>query len=85
MEASKLDHERHVRACPQLKEASKQTDVTSKKHAKDLVLKLWMRANTTSKGLVRACPQNRDTRKQRDVTSKRNAKALVLNLRKRAN
>ena len=31
-------------ACPQIIEASKQTDVTSKRRATALVLKLWKRA-----------------------------------------
>ena len=66
-------------------EASKQMDVTSKLHAKALVLKLRKRANMTAKGHVRACPQIKELRKQTDVTSKRQAKAPVLKFRLRAN
>ena len=72
----------HVRACPQIKEASKQTDVTSKRHAKALVLKLRKRANMTTKRHVRACPQIKEASKQTDETSKRHAMALVRKLRK---
>ena len=40
-------------AGPQIKEPSKQTDVTSKRHSKALVLKLTKRANMTPMGHVR--------------------------------
>ena len=70
---------------PQIMEASKQIDETSKWHAKALILKLRTRPNMTPKGHVRACPQITDASKQTDVTSKRQAKALVLKLRKQAN
>ena len=43
----------HVRACPQIKEASKQTDVTSKRHTKAIVHKLMKLADMTLKGHVR--------------------------------
>ena len=68
----------HVRACPLIKEASKQTDMTSKRHEMALVLKLRKRANMTTNGLVRACPQIKEASKQTDMTSKRHAKSLVL-------
>ena len=65
-------------------EASELTDVTSKRHVKVLVLKLWERALRTTNGHVRACPQIKEASKETDVTSKRHAKVLVLKLRKRA-
>ena len=46
-----------VRACPQIKEASKQTDVTSDRQAKALVPKLIRRAYMTTTGDVEAYPQ----------------------------
>ena len=64
-------------------EASKQIDVTSKRLAKALVLKLWKRAHMTTNGFVRACPQIKEASKQIDVTSKRLAMGLILKLRKR--
>ena len=39
--------------CHQIKDASKQTDVTSKRHAKSLILKVWKRANMTPKDQAR--------------------------------
>ena len=39
-------------ARPQIKEASKQTNVATKRHVKVLVLKLRKQANMTSKGHV---------------------------------
>ena len=54
---SDMTSEGHVRACPQIKDASKQTEVTSKRQAMALVLKLKKWANLTPKGHVRACPQ----------------------------
>ena len=58
-----------VRACPAIKEASKQTNVTSKRHAKALVLKLQKRVDMTTKGHVRACPQVMEASKQMEVSS----------------
>ena len=75
----------HVRACPQIKEVSKQKYVISKTHAKALLLKLRKRANMTTKGPARASPQIKGASKLTDVTSKRHAKALVLKLWMRAN
>ena len=68
----------HVRACPQIKDASKRTDGTTKRNAKALVLKLRMRAEMTTKGHVLTSSQIKEASKQLDVTSKRIAKALVL-------
>ena len=84
MKASKHDHERHVRACPQIKEANKQTDVTLKREARALVHKLRKQANMTTKGHVMTCPQTEEARKQLGVTSKRDAKLLVHKLWKQA-
>ena len=67
-----------VRARPQIKDACKQTDVTSKRYAKALVLKLRKRANMTPKVLVWACPQIKEASKQIDVTSRWPAKTLIL-------
>ena len=75
----------YVRACPQIKEASMQTDVTSKRYANALIHKLGKQANMTTMGHVRACPQIWDASKQTDVSWKRHAKALVVKLWKRAN
>ena len=44
----------HARACPQIKEASKRTDVTLKRHVMAIVLKLKKRAHMTMMRLVRA-------------------------------
>ena len=63
-------------------EASKQTEVTSRRHAKALVLKLMKRADKTNKWHVRACPQIEEVIKQTDVTSRWHAKAFILKLRK---
>ena len=63
-------------------EASNQTDVTSKRHAKVLIHKLRKRANKTTKRHVRACPQIKEASKQTNMTSKRHAKVPVLKLRK---
>ena len=45
-----------------------------------LVLKLWKRANMSTKGQVWALPQIKVARKQIDVTSKRHAKALIFKI-----
>ena len=58
--------------------------MTSKEHAKALILKLRTRANLTTKGHARACPQIKEVSKQIDVISKRHAMVLFLKLRKRA-
>ena len=64
---------------------SEQTDVTSKRRTKALILKLRKQANMTTEGHVGACPQIKEAHKQIDVTSKRHAMMLVLKVRKRAN
>ena len=69
-------------ARPQIKDANKLTDVTSKRHAKVLVLEA---GKLDHEGACKARRQIKAASKQTDVISKRHAKALVLKLRKQAN
>ena len=63
----------HVRACHQIKEASKQTEVTSKMHAKVLVQKLRKRANMTTNGTCKGMSSNYGSkqRNRRDFEKER--------------